>query len=113
MDPLTFAVYMALGGLFMLNRLATGIANKKKAGGNAGNSHEPPEERMGSGGVGQPRDDAADKARRVPEQHLPISDAGRATAPPAATPPTAPDDDVAVLQLVRDRRTGRFHKKAA
>lgn len=114
MDPITIFTMTILGGMFLANRVATVFASRKKGGGPkpADNSNGLPEERMGSGGVGESGHDAGREARELPHEHFPLIEPERATAPPVSAPPAAPSD-VAVLQLVRDRTTGRFSRKAA
>jgi hypothetical protein len=67
---------------------------------------------MGSGRPGESRDDARREARGVPLEHFQV---GAPTPEPVAAPepssPAAPPD-LAVLQLIRDRTTGRFQRKA-
>lgn len=111
MDPVTLVTISLLSGFFFLNRLAAFSANKRKAGGQpAGQSNGPLEKRVGSRGAGQPRNDAGGEAHFVPEQHLRMN----AQEPPAAAQAEPPADQsgVAVLQMIRDNKTGRFSKRA-
>lgn len=109
MDPISFVTFCVIGGFFVANRIATGFASKKKAAPATGaeKPHGISQERMGSGRAGLVGHDASGEARSVPEQHLRVNDEPE-PAPPAVAPP-----DTTVLQVVRDRATGKFVKKAA
>lgn len=118
MDPITRLTVFLIGGLFLLNRVAAvKPAKQQKDGGTtpADRSDGTSEKRMGSGDRGQPGHDAAREACQLPGQHLPVTEA--AAAPPAATlepmPAASPASDLAVLTVTKDRKTGRFVKRAA
>lgn len=112
MDPITRLTVFLIGGMFLLNRVATAKLAKKEKVGSDGTA----EKRMGRGGPGVTGDDVAGQARLVPKQHLPVTEAPAAPAAavtPEPMPAASPAPDLAVLTVVRDRKSGKFTKKAA
>lgn len=112
MDPITRICCFLIGGAFLLNRVATAkLAKKEKVG-----SDGPLEKRMGRGSPGVARHDAGGETRHVPVQHLPVTEApaaADAAVTPEPMPAASPAPDLAVLTVTRDRKSGKFTKKAA